>query len=132
MKYLLRIALLLLVIGCQKDELVLSPEVNLEPVKKLTKTSLTNEAHLESVLSTIGFTQVGSTNGRVNEDGVEIDTENILKVVQSDSAHHTYTFNINNDLEQNSTFFLVIEELNNGYLGLYSSVWFNCRVYRYG
>ena len=112
--------LLLILITISCDEKALPEPKGQTPAEKIVKTSLANERHLESVLNTAGFTNLfskGISNGRKNSAGLEIDTETILKIVQADSIHYTYTFQIEDDFKENSFTNLVLQEIEGGYIG---------------
>lgn len=76
-------------------------------------TSLANEPQLERVLDIAGFRSGGLNNSRSNNGGDELDIEEIMKVVQEDSLHHTFTFKIENNVV-GSFSNLVIEEMPGG------------------
>ena len=105
-----------LTISCNEDLKV----VPKKPIEKISKTSLDKEKHLESVLNFAGFSNTlpnGQKSGRSNNTGFQIDTEKILKIIQADSIHYTYTFRIEDDFSDHSFSNLVIEEIDNGYIG---------------
>lgn len=110
---------ILVVITLSCEETNVKPNQS-ESEKKIVKTSLTQEKHLESALDATGFirqTSNGISNGRANEDGVEIDTENIIKVLQDNNSNYTYTFNIQDDHHDNAFSNLILEENGDGYIG---------------
>ncbi|HMV07607.1 MAG TPA: hypothetical protein PKL56_13955 [Cyclobacteriaceae bacterium] len=89
-------------------------QVDVSPTQKssaaVEATSLKKEPELEHVLDLAGFTQpIGGATARLNGEGAGIDVDRILKIVQEDSVHHTYTFKIQDD-EPRRFSNLVIEE----------------------
>lgn len=93
-------------------------QVDVRPTRKpsaaVEATSLKKEPQLERVLNLAGFTQpVEGATARLNGEGTGIDVNKILKIVQEDSVHHTYTFKIH-DNEPNSFSNLVVEEISRG------------------
>jgi len=115
---LLFLLLVALTISCDEDTSV-KPKIKV-PVERITNTSLAKEKQLESVLDVAGFSNFSSKetkNGRTNGSGFEIDVENIIKIIQADSLHYTYTFQVEDDFQKNSFSNLIIEEIEEGYIG---------------
>ncbi len=94
-------------------------QVEIKPLRKpnsakVVITSLANEPQLERVLDIAGFLPGrGSKNARSNSEGYEIDVNEIFKVIQEDSVHHTYTFKIEDDIPSGFSN-LIIEEIPDG------------------
>ncbi len=116
--FFLFLLLFALTVSCE-DDLMQANERN-QPLQRITKTSLSQENQLVHVLDFSGFNNVASNgikNGRVNSAGFEIETDTILKVLQDDDIHHVYTFKVLNAGIDNSFSNLVIQEIENGYMG---------------
>jgi hypothetical protein len=103
--------LLTLAISCEDSDFMPKPD----SISNVSKTSLDQEKHLERVLNAAGF-RTGSS-GRANSAGLEIDVDNIVKLLQADSIFSSYTFNILHDNGEKSFSNLIIEEFAQGYLG---------------
>jgi hypothetical protein len=111
------VLLLMTTLSCEETKIEPKQSASEE---KIVRTSLKQEKHLESILDASGFTtQVsnGTSSGRTNQNGEEIDTENIIKVLQGDNLNYTYTFSVLDDHNANSFSNLILEETNDGFIG---------------
>lgn len=107
-RILLSIAFVCITAMSCTDQVDISP--TRKPLVAVETTSLNKEPQLEHVLDLAGFTQpIGGATARLNGEGTGIDVDRILKIVQEDSVHHTYTFKIQDD-EPGRFSNLVIEE----------------------
>lgn len=115
------LTLLLFLTSCN-EEYVIKPKDTIElNNNRILWTSIEKENQLVPVLNNIGFFQSTKTqfsNARSSSSGFQIDVNQFLKVLQSDSLNHAYTFKLlDSDSSSNSFSNLIIEELNEGYLG---------------
>lgn len=111
-KIVIPFILLLLVFALSCNE---QTEVNpiKNTVQKVQITSLSKERQLERVLDAAGFLSSG-ISGRSNSAGLEINVENIIKLLQADSIYSTYAFEIKQEKESYGFSNLVIEEFEQG------------------
>lgn len=76
-------------------------------------TSLAEEPFLNEVLSLAGFeSNSRDQHSRINSEGVSVQVDEILKVIQDDSSHYTYTFGLQNHSAGFSN--LILEETPDG------------------
>jgi|GEM_PF-2819551 len=76
-------------------------------------TSLAEEPFLNEVLSSAGFeSNSRDQHSRINSEGVSVRVDEILKVLQGDSSHYTYTFGLQNHSAGFSN--LILEETPDG------------------
>lgn len=76
-------------------------------------TSLAEEPFLNEVLSSAGFeSNSRDQHSRINSEGVSVQVDEILKVIQDDSSHYTYTFGLQNYSAGFSN--LILEETPDG------------------
>lgn len=76
-------------------------------------TSLAEEPFLNEVLSSAGFeSNSRDKHSRINSEGVSVQVDEILKVIQGDSSHYTYTFGLQNHSAGFSN--LILEETPDG------------------
>lgn len=108
------ILFLVFAVSCNEQAEVSPTKKN--TVQKVQVTSLSREPQLERVLNAAGFFS-SSLSGRANSSGIEIDVENIIKLLQADSIYSSYAFEISQEKESHGFSNLIIEEFEQGYLG---------------
>jgi hypothetical protein len=105
-----------LTFSCQ-DEV---PTKKINSPEKIIKTSIKNEEHIVPILNQIGYFQFDKqtySNARTTSDSYQIDSENFLKVLQSDNKRYTYTFQVKSDSITSTFDNLLLQKISGGYLG---------------
>lgn len=114
MKRLLTKSLLLglFLISCN-DQTV---EIKKQKLPKIAFTNLVNETLLTGAISQIGLSKTGSKSGRIMAGLTEFKPDSILKVLQSDSTHYTYTLYLQGEDKPNSFKNLVFKRVAGGFV----------------
>jgi hypothetical protein len=114
MKRLLTKSLLLglFLISCN-DQTV---EIKKQKLPKIAFTNLVNETLLTGAISQIGLSKTGSKSGRLMAGLTEFKPDSILKVLQSDSTHYTYTLYLQGEDKANSFKNLVFKRVAGGFV----------------
>jgi hypothetical protein len=107
----------ILIFSCQVSQQKIEPKI--ARVERAKVSSLQNEEYLLPILDDAGFNIKSSKSGRVdklsNVDGVFLNTDSILMVLQPDSVSYAYTFLAEKSAKQGSFKNLVLHKVKNGY-----------------
>jgi hypothetical protein len=107
----------ILVFSCQDSKQKIEPKI--ARVERAKVSSLQNEEYLLPILDAAGFNIRSSKSGRVdklsNVDGVFLNTDSILMVLQPDSVSYAYTFLAEKSARQGSFKNLVLHKVKDGY-----------------
>ena len=114
-KRILSFVLLLTVLSCQEN--FKYEKQKKDDLKKVSMTSLDRESQLTQVLDQIGAVQIGGSHqARTQSTAYEIVTDSILKVLQPDSIHYSYTFKVSGEDDGGAFENLVLKKIESGYL----------------